>query len=63
MKLQIYQKLLPTGYKYIVVLTIELDVNMSIYDSNQVADQLELEIISLISKVKKVMIHVHPVKR
>ena len=53
----------PTGYKYILVLTIEVDGNMSTYKSNQIADELENEIISLISKVDRVMIHVHPVKR
>lgn len=53
---------IPTGYKYILVLTIEVDGNMSTYNSNLIADELENEIISLISKVDRVMIHVHPVK-
>ena len=50
----------PTGYKYIIVLTIELDGRMSTFDSHQIADELELKITSLISRVERVMIHVHP---
>lgn len=50
----------PTGYKYIIVLTIELDGNMSTYDSNKIADELEKKIVNTISKVERVMIHVHP---
>lgn len=51
----------PTGYKYMIVLTIDVDGKMSTYDSHQIADELEIEIISLISKVEKVMVHVHPI--
>jgi len=52
---------IPTGYRYIIVFTIDVDGNMSTYASHQIADCLEIEIVSMIPKVEKVMIHVHPI--
>lgn len=50
----------PVGYKYIIVLTIYVDGNMSTYDSHKLADSLEKDITSL-DKVYNAIIHVNPI--
>ena len=50
----------PSGYKYIIILTICLDGNMSTFDSHNLADCLERDIKSL-DNVSNVIIHVNPV--
>jgi len=50
----------PIGYKYIVVLTIYVDGDMSTTKSHNIADKLERNIISKVSKVEEVIIHVEP---
>ena len=52
----------PIGYKYVVVLTIGLDGDMSTFDSHNIADTLEKDIIKNFNKIDKVIIHVNPVK-
>ena len=52
---------IPVGYKYVAVLTIDLDGNMSTFFSHEIADQLEKEIIKKFKKIYKVIIHVNPV--
>lgn len=34
----------PSGYKYIIILTISVDGNMSTFDSHKLADSLEKDI-------------------
>lgn len=51
----------PVGYKYVVVLTIDVDGNLSTFDSHGIADSLEKEIVKQFKKVYKVIIHVNPV--
>ena len=53
----------PVGYKYVAVLTIDLDGNMSTFASHQIADTIEKEIIKKFKKIYKVIIHVNPVER
>ena len=53
---------IPVGYKYVVVLTIDLDGNMSTFKSHTIADALEKSIIKNFKKVYKVIIHVNPVE-
>ncbi len=53
---------IPVGYKYVVVLTIDLDGNMSTFQSHTIADTLENEILKNFKKVYKVIIHVNPVE-
>ncbi len=50
----------PSGYKYIIILTICLDGNMSTFDSHNLADSLEKEIKKL-DNVSNAIIHVNPV--
>lgn len=50
----------PTGYHYVVILTISVDGNMSTFDSHDLADHLEKDIEHL-EKVKKAIIHVNPI--
>ena len=50
----------PSGYKYIIILTICLDGNMSTFDSHNLADSLERDIKQL-DNVSNVIIHVNPI--
>ena len=50
----------PSGYKYIIILTICLDGNMSTFDSHNLADSLEKDI-KMLDNVSNVIIHVNPV--
>ena len=50
----------PSGYKYVVILTICLDGNMSTFDSHTLADSLEQDIKKL-DNVSDAIIHVNPV--
>ena len=50
----------PSGYKYIIILTICLDGNMSTFDSHNLADSLEKDI-KLLDNISNVIIHVNPV--
>ena len=51
----------PVGYKYQISLTIFVDGNMSTYDSHQVADNLEKEIIATLDEIYLAVIHVNPI--
>ncbi len=50
----------PVGYKYIIVLTIFVDGNMSTFESHSLADKLEKDINSL-DNVYRTIIHVNPI--
>jgi len=50
----------PSGYKYIIILTICLDGNMATFDSHKLADNLEQDIKRL-DNVYDVIVHVNPV--
>lgn len=50
----------PSGYNYIVILTISLDGNMTTFKSHALADKLE-EDIKHLEKVSDAIIHVNPV--
>lgn len=50
----------PSGYKYIIIITISVDGNMSTFDSHNLADQLENNIKNL-DKVSAAIVHVNPV--
>lgn len=50
----------PSGYKYIIILTIFVDGNMSTFESHDLADSLENDIRAL-DNVSDVIIHVNPV--
>ena len=50
----------PSGYKYIIILTICLDGNMSTFESHSLADSLEQDIKAL-DNVADAIIHVNPI--
>lgn len=52
---------IPTGYKYIIVITVMIDGNMSTFESHRIVDELENVIIKNIVKVDKVIIHINPI--
>lgn len=49
----------PIGYNYVLIFTIEVDGNMTTFDSHHLAEHLEEEI-SKLDKIEKVIIHVDP---
>lgn len=50
----------PSGYKYVVIVTILVDGNLSTFESHKIADNLENDITSL-DNVSKAIIHVNPI--
>ena len=50
----------PVGYKYIIVMTISVDGNLSTFESHRLADDLE-QSINMLEKVYKTIVHVEPV--
>ena len=53
---------IPTGYRYILVLTIGVDGNMETFKSHTIADNLQKEIESKFDTIDKVIVHVEPLK-
>lgn len=53
---------IPTGYRYILVLTIGVDGNMETFKSHTIADNLQKEIESKFDVIDKVIVHVEPLK-
>ena len=51
----------PVGYKYQITFTIYVDGNMSTFDSHNIANKLEKEIIKEIEEIYLVIIHVNPI--
>ncbi len=52
----------PVGYKYQISLTIFVDGNLSTFESHEIANSLEKEIVSKIENVYLVVIHVNPIE-
>ena len=50
----------PLGYKYLIVITISIDGNISTFDSHKIADDLEQDILKL-ENIHMVNIHINPV--
>ena len=50
----------PVGNKYIIVMTISVDGNMSTFNSHKLADDLE-QSINMLEKVYKTIVHVEPI--
>lgn len=51
----------PVGYKYQISFTIYVDGNMSTFESHDIANKLEKEIIKEIDEIYLVIIHVNPI--
>ena len=50
----------PSGYKYVIIITISVDGNMTTFDSHNLADSLEHDIKKL-DNVFDAIIHVNPI--
>lgn len=53
----------PVGYKYQISLTIFVDGNMSTYESHEIANNLEKEIIKKLDEIYLAVIHVNPIEK
>lgn len=52
----------PVGYKYQISVTIFVDGNLSTFESHEIADKLEKEIIKEIEEIYLAVIHVNPIE-
>jgi len=52
----------PIGYEYQISISIFVDGNLSTFDSHDIADRLEKEIIDSIDEIYLAVIHVNPIK-
>ena len=52
----------PVGYRYQISFTIFVDGDLSTFESHQIADDLEKEIIKKMEEIYLVVIHVNPTK-
>ena len=52
----------PVGYKYQISLTIYVDGNLTTFDSHEIANKLEKEIIKNIADIYLAVIHVNPIE-
>ena len=50
-----------TGYKYIAIVTIDVDGSLSTFKSHEIADNLEQEIPKKYRKIYRVIVHVNPI--
>ena len=53
---------IPTGYKYMLVVTILVEGNLETYKSHEIADRLQEEIEENFEEVDRVIVHVEPIK-
>ena len=53
---------IPTGYKYILVLTIGVDGKIDTFKSHSIADKLQKEIEDKFDVIDRVIVHVEPLK-
>lgn len=51
----------PIGYKYLIVITISIDGNISTFESHKIADNLEKEIQKNMDEIYLTVIHVNPI--
>lgn len=52
----------PIGYEYQISISIFVDGNLSTFESHNIADKLEKEIVSTIDEIYLAVIHVNPIK-
>lgn len=53
---------IPTGYKYIAVLTIYVDGNLDTFESHEIADKIQDDIVENFEEIDKVIVHIEPIK-
>jgi len=52
---------IPVGYKYVIVLIINLDGNITTFESHKIIDKIEKNIEKKFKKIEQVLIHVNPI--
>jgi len=52
---------IPIGYKYVLVLIINLDGNKTTFESHNIIDKIEKNIEKKFNKIERVLIHVNPI--
>lgn len=53
---------IPTGYKYIAVLTIDVDGSLDTFKSHEIADRIQEDITRNFESIDKVIVHIEPIK-
>ncbi len=53
---------IPTGYKYIVVITINVNGKLQTFKTHEVADEIQEKVKEMFEKVDEVIVHVEPLK-
>ena len=51
---------IPVGYKYIIVLTINIDGKLTTYESHEIADNIEKTLENNFANISKVLVHINP---
>ena len=51
----------PVGYRYQISFTIYVDGNLSTFESHDIANKLEKEIVKRLEEIYLVIIHVNPI--
>ena len=52
---------IPTGYKYVIVLIINIDGNKTTFESHKIIDEIEKNIEKKFNKIDRVLIHINPI--
>lgn len=52
---------IPIGYKYVLVLIINLDGNKTTFESHEIIDKIEKNIEKKFNKIERVLIHINPI--
>lgn len=52
---------IPTGYKYVIVLIINIDGKKTTFESHEIIDKIEKDIEKKFNKIDRVLIHVNPI--
>lgn len=52
---------IPTGYKYVIVLIINIDGNKTTFESHDIIDKIEKNIEKKFKKIDRVLIHINPI--
>lgn len=52
---------IPVGYKYVLVLIINLDGNKTTFESHNIIDEIEKKIEKKFNKIERVLIHINPI--
>ncbi len=52
---------IPIGYKYVIVLIINIDGNKTTFESHNIIDKIEKSIEKKFKKIERVLIHVNPI--